>query len=103
MRLATGFADGSVKLWDVSIVTDMRGAISKEPLILKGHTDSVNWLTFSPDGKHLASASEDQTVKIWDTATGKEQLTLQGHTAGLSLSRLTQMGRAWLLPVRITQ
>src|SRR5262249_40460727 len=38
----------------------------------------------SPDGQRLASASSDQTVKLWETATGKELLTLKGHTSGVS-------------------
>jgi hypothetical protein len=38
---------------------------------------SVSW---SPDGKTLASVGEYGTVKLWDVATGKEQATLKGHT-----------------------
>ena len=35
-------------------------------------TPSVNAVSFSPDGKTLASGSEDNTVRVWDLATGKE-------------------------------
>jgi WD40 repeat protein len=52
----------------------------EEPLTLKGHTDWVHSVAFSPDGKRLASASGDQTVKVWDIARGQEKLTLKGHT-----------------------
>jgi WD40 repeat protein len=46
---------------------------------LKGHRDDVKSVAVSPDGKWLASGSQNQTVKIWDLATGKEVHTLRGH------------------------
>ncbi|MDM9583671.1 hypothetical protein [Nostoc sp. GT001] len=49
------------------------------PNTLGGHANSVNGVSFSPDGRMLASASNDKTVKLWDTSTRKEIRTLTGH------------------------
>jgi WD40 repeat protein/tetratricopeptide (TPR) repeat protein len=46
---------------------------------LTGHTAVVVGVAYSPDGRWLASASDDATVKLWDAASGKEVRTLMGH------------------------
>jgi hypothetical protein len=48
-------------------------------LTLKGHTEGATSVCFSPDGRRLASASQDRTVKVWNAATGEELLSLKGH------------------------
>src|SRR5690242_16035002 len=56
-------------------------ALAQQPAELAGHTGLVHAVAFSPDGKILATASFDNTVKLWDYASGKEINTLKGHTA----------------------
>ena len=57
-----------------------------------GHAGIVYGLAFSPDAKRLASASLDGTVKVWDTATGQELLTLRSDTGGFHSVAFTPDG-----------
>ena len=45
-----------------------------------GHKGPVTSVAWSPDGRHIASASADQTVQVYDAATGAHSLTYRGHT-----------------------
>jgi WD40 repeat protein len=48
---------------------------------LTGHTSFVSSVAFSPDGHRLASASDDNTVRIWNADTGQQiGAPLTGHT-----------------------
>jgi WD40 repeat protein len=72
---------------------------------LTGHSDKIAKIVFSPDGKRLATASNDHTAKVWDVETGKELLTLSGHTAEISdiafssdgerLATLSEAAKEW--------
>ena len=51
-----------------------------EILPVTAHQGDVNSVAFSPDGKWLATAGDDRTVKLWDTATGRLMRILAGHS-----------------------
>jgi WD40 repeat protein len=53
---------------------------AEAPRELKGHTALIYSVAFSQDGKLLATASFDNTIKLWEFAAGKEVRTLAGHT-----------------------
>ena len=56
--LATTSADTTVRLWPLSDLT-------AEPRVLRGHTEAVYGVTFSPDGQVLATTSADKTARLW--------------------------------------
>ena len=54
-------------------------------VVLVLHHDAEVWtVTYSPDGKHIATASQDGMGRIWDANTGKLLITLKGHTESVN-------------------
>jgi WD40 repeat protein len=90
--LATAGGDGDVRLWDtsnwlISTPAAKGGAEtpSRPPVtvkkVLPGDGQIVTSVAFSPDNKLIVSGGYDNTVKVWDAATGALIRTFTGHTA----------------------
>jgi len=62
-----------------STITLRDAATGTELMTLQGHKEAICSLAFSPDGKHIISASRDKTAKVWDATDGREIMTLSGH------------------------
>ena len=60
---------------------------------LEGHTGRVRSVAFSHDGHRLASASDDNTVRLWDSETGALLQTLEGHTDWVNSVTFSHDGR----------
>ena len=65
---AGGWTDNVVQVWNAQT-----GA---HQTTLTGHTKQVNSVAYAPDGNMIASGSTDGTVRLWDTATGKQKAIL---------------------------
>ena len=70
--LASASWDKTVRLWNPNT--------GNQKAVLRGHTDGVYGLAFSPDGGILASGSRDGTLRLWDPGTGQQKAVLQGQT-----------------------
>ncbi|HEX8197071.1 MAG TPA: TIR domain-containing protein [Pyrinomonadaceae bacterium] len=64
----------------------------KEYKIFEGHTQQINSLAVTPDGKTIVSGSHDNTVRVWDTETGKCLAILKGHKDSIFSVAITAAG-----------
>jgi WD40 repeat protein len=76
--------DNTVCLWNVK----NRSLLKR----LKGHLDSVNSVSFSPDDAFIVSASSDKTIQLWDSGSGSHLRTYIGHSAGVCSVTFSQDG-----------
>jgi hypothetical protein len=60
---------------------------------LRGHTDRIWHAAFSPDGKWVVTASQDQTARVWEALTGKGSVELRGHTDRVMSAAFSRDGK----------
>ena len=60
---------------------------------LSGHEGKVYSVVFSPDGKRIATASQDRTIGVWDAETGYLFLRLRGHQREVLAVAFSRDGR----------
>ena len=68
---AIGGKGGQLEIWNIQ-----KGNRIKS---LRGHTDDIQYLTFSPDDRKIVSGSKDKSIRIWDVRTGTQLLSLTEH------------------------
>ncbi|KAI4173318.1 MAG: hypothetical protein LQ343_003029 [Gyalolechia ehrenbergii] len=72
LRSDLAAADGTIRIWSISTGKLLR--------TLLGHLAGISTLAWSPDSRTLASGSDDKSIRLWDTMTGKAYpLPLLGH------------------------
>ena len=81
----TGSDDETLRVWDLESGEELRR--------LKGHTDAVNAVALTSDGRRAVSGASFDTLRVWDLETGEELMALEVDADTINAVALTQDGR----------
>jgi WD40 repeat protein/DNA-binding SARP family transcriptional activator len=89
--LASGSADCTICLWDVSTSLNTSVASGTLRAVSRGHSETIYKVAFTPDGTAVVSSSFDGTIKFWDSHTGDyiNTLHVEGPYAGMNITNIT--------------
>jgi WD40 repeat protein len=96
-RIASGSEDKSVQVW--SPIKDKSSFFGTLRLALRGqfsyqgHSGRVNGLIWSPNGQRIASVSNDKSMQVWDSSTGKKFIIHRNTSAGMNSVTWSPDGR----------
>ncbi|MBD2447175.1 serine/threonine protein kinase [Nostoc sp. FACHB-152] len=82
---SSGEGERIIKVWN--LIT------RKEIFTLNGHSQKVNAIAISPNGKILVSGSDDKTIKVWNLTTGKIIRKLEGHSDSVQALAISPNGK----------
>jgi WD40 repeat protein len=99
----SGSSDGTLRLWNVASGQELVGRLAAgwlgrlwgrhELRRFQGHAQSVTAVAYCPTGRFVLSGSLDQTVRLWDAATGQELHRFEGHTEAVLSVAISADGR----------
>lgn len=98
--LIAGNTKGKVKQINVTNLKSVR--------YFEGHGEKITGIALSPDGSRAVTSSDDKTLRLWETVTGRSILTLDGHVAGVECVAFSPNGTSvasgdWSGTVKIWQ
>jgi WD40 repeat protein/tRNA A-37 threonylcarbamoyl transferase component Bud32 len=87
-RIASGSEDKSVQVWSpIKDKSGFFGTLRLTPrgqFTYKGHSGRVNGLIWSPNGQRIASVSNDKSMQVWDSSTGKKLIIHRNSSSGIN-------------------
>ncbi|MBD0361216.1 MAG: WD40 repeat domain-containing protein [Coleofasciculus sp. C3-bin4] len=98
--IASGGRDKTLKVWNLQPISKSNSISPTSRIIgeglmytFTGHSESINCIAMTPNGKMLVSGSEDNTLMLWNLQKHQYICTLEGHEAGVKSVAFSRDGK----------